>query len=94
MPNESKSKLIETPVKLENTLIEFSKAPQDVRFATAVAAYAQLLRGGNYIGSYSYDDVIKLALSAKGRDIYGYRSEFINLVRLAGSAAGMKPSGN
>ena len=94
LPNENKSKLIETPVRVADSLESLESAPQDVRFATAVAAYAQLLRGGKYTGSYSYDDVIKLALSAKGRDTYGYRSEFINLVRLAGSTAGMKPNGN
>ena len=94
LPNESKSRLIETPVKLESTLTELAQAPQDVRFATAVAAYGQLLRGGKFTGSYSYNDVIKLALSAKGDDPYGYRSEFINLVRLADTAAAMKPTGN
>ncbi len=94
LPNEDKSKLIETPVRVADSLENLESAPQDTRFATAVAAYAQLLRGGKYTGSYSYDDVIKLALSAKGNDPYGYRAEFINLVRLAGSAAGMKPSGN
>ncbi len=94
LPKENKSKLIETPVQIKNTINEFSQASQDVRFATAVAAYAQLLRGGKYTGTYSYDDVINMALSAKGQDIYGYRSEFINLVRLANSAAKMQSSGN
>jgi len=94
LPNEDKSKLIETPVRISDGLESLQSASQDTRFATAVAAYAQLLRGGKYTGSYSYDDVIKLALSAKGNDPYGYRSQFINLVRLAGSAAGMKPNGN
>ena len=94
LPNESKSKLIETPVRIAHARDDFSSAPQDVQFATAVAAYGQLLRGGKYTGSYSYDDVVKLALSAKGQDIYGYRAEFINLVRLAGSAAKIKAQGN
>jgi len=94
LPNEDKSKLIETPVRIADSLENLESAPRDARFATAVAAYAQLLRGGKYTGNYSYDDVIKLALSAKGNDPYGYRSQFINLVRLAGSAAGIKPSGN
>jgi hypothetical protein len=34
----------------------------------------------------SYDDVIALAQSARGDDPFGYRAEFINLVRLAKSA--------
>ena len=94
LPNEDKSKLIETPVRIAAGFESFENVPQDARFATAVAAYGQLLRGGKYTGSYSYDDIVKLALSAKGADTYGYRSEFINLVRLAGTAAGVKPSGN
>ena len=94
LPKESTSKLIETPVKIADTLDKFADAPQDARFATAVAAYAQLLRGGKYTGTYSYDDVIKTALSAKGTDTYGYRAEFINLVRLARSTAKMKAQGN
>jgi len=37
------------------------------------------------MGDYSYDDLLSLASSAKGKDEFGYRSEFINLVRLAKS---------
>ncbi len=94
LPNEEKSKLIETPIRISDQRQSIEQAPQDTRFATAVAAYGQLLRGGKYTGSYSYDDVIKLALSAKGNDPYGYRAQFINLVRLAGTAAKMQPNGN
>ena len=53
----------------------FEEAPQDARFATAVAGFAELLRGGRYIGSLSYDDVLQdrqrlhaaLTSSATGR---------------------------
>ena len=43
-----------------------------------------------FTGSYSYDERIELALSARGDDRFGYRAEFINLVRLAKSAAEME----
>ena len=66
-------------------------APRDVRYAAAVAAFGQLLRGGQYTGDFSYDDVIALAQAARGEDPFGYRSEFINLVRLAQAAAAMAP---
>ena len=66
-------------------------APQDARFAVAVAAFGQLLRGGQYTQDFSYDDVIALAQAARGQDPFGYRSEFISLVRLAQSAAAMAP---
>ncbi len=93
LPNESKSKLISTPVdgSLEHATLE--AVPTEARFATAVAGFAQLLRGDATIGNYSYDDVIATAQAAKGEDIYGYRAEFINLVRLAKSAQALKPLG-
>ncbi len=55
----------------------------EVAWATAVAGFAQLLKQSDYIGTYTYDTVIKLALKGKGDDVNGYRAEFINLVRLA-----------
>ncbi len=35
---------------------------------------------------YSFDDIIALAQTARGPDSFGYRAEFLNLVRLAKSA--------
>ena len=66
-------------------------APRETRFAIAVAAFGQLLRGGRYTGEFSYEDVIELARAAKGDDQFGYRAEFINLVRLAETAASLEP---
>ena len=66
-------------------------ASQDAQFAAAVAAFGQLLRGGQYTGDFGYDDVIALAQSARGEDPFGYRTEFVSLVRLAQSAAAMAP---
>ena len=65
-------------------------APADVRFAAAVAAFGQLLRGGRYTEDYDYDDVIAAAQAARGEDAFGYRTEFVNLVRLARTAAAME----
>lgn len=91
LPNEEKSKLLTTPIdsKLEVSAIE--RASTEARFATSVAAFGQLLRGESMTQNFSYDDVISLAQSAKGADNFGYRAEFINLVRMAKSAAGLKP---
>ena len=66
-------------------------APRDIRFAAAVAAFGQILRGGRYTRDYGYDDVIAAAQAARGEDRFGYRAEFIGLVRLAGTAATMAP---
>ena len=58
-------------------------------FAAGVAAFGQLLRGETHMGSFTYDDVIELTKDARGADEFGYRSEFLNLVRLAKSAKAM-----
>jgi Ca-activated chloride channel homolog len=85
LPKDEASKLITLP--LTPALEKSDTQPSaDVRFATAVAAYGQLLRGSPYLGGYGYDDVIALAQGAKGDDPFGYRAEFVNLVRLAKSA--------
>ena len=63
---------------------------QEAGFATAVAGFAQILKGGKYTGNYSYDAVIELAQKTKGDDPYGYRTEFIQLVRKAKTAAAMR----
>ncbi len=54
-------------------------------FAAAVAAFGQILRGGKYLNDYSYADIAQLAANARGKDMQGYRSEFMQLVNLAGT---------
>ena len=89
LPGESSSREIATPIDKRNETAKISDAPAESRFASAVAAFGQILRGDSYIRAYNCDDVIKLAQEAKGGDRFGYRSEFINLVRLAKTAAAM-----
>ena len=90
-PKSDTSQLMTIPVTPSNEVAGGRAALREARFAAAVAAFGQLLKGGRYTGSYSYDDVIALAQSAKGDDRFGYRAEFINLVRLAKSAAALEP---
>ncbi len=91
LPDSDTSTLIAAPVKRASEVASVSQASGDDRFAASVAAFGQVLRGGRYTGSFSYDDVVSLAQSAKGEDRFGYRAEFINLVRLAKSAAALEP---
>lgn len=86
LPGEKESKLIERPISLSDKAANISSLSDDVRFAGAVAAFGQLLRDEMYTKSYTFDDVLQLAGSARGKDEYGYRSEFLNLVRLAKTA--------
>ncbi|MCG8545472.1 MAG: DUF3520 domain-containing protein, partial [Alphaproteobacteria bacterium] len=64
-------------------------AAREARWASAVAGFGQLLKGGKYTGDFAYADVIALAKGAKGPDEFGYRAEFLNLVRLARSASAL-----
>jgi Ca-activated chloride channel family protein len=89
-PDEDTSKLITTPITTANEVSSIDKANNDTRFATSVAAFGQLLKGGKYTADFSYEDVIDLAQGSKGEDNFGYRTEFVNLVRLAKSSAAMK----
>jgi Ca-activated chloride channel family protein len=83
-PKEDVSNLVELPIT--NSATALGGASTDVRFSTAVAAFGQLLKGEPYTQSYSFDDVLTLAQSARGDDPFGYRAEFLNLLRLAKSA--------
>jgi Ca-activated chloride channel family protein len=92
LPEEDSSRLITRPVTRRDAVVLGSGATgREAGFATAVAAFAQLLKGGKYTGDYSYDDVIALAQQTRGDDPYGYRTEFVQLVRKAKTAAAMQP---
>jgi Ca-activated chloride channel family protein len=91
LPETSKSQLTTSAVTEALESPALASASQEARFAAAVAAFGQILRGGQYTGNYSYEDVIDLAQSAKGVDEFGYRTEFINLVRLAKTAQALEP---
>ena len=58
-------------------------APDDQRFAIAVAAFGQKLRGEPQLAGMAYPDIAALANGARGDDPEGYRAEFVKLVRTA-----------
>ncbi|MCY1495828.1 marine proteobacterial sortase target protein [compost metagenome] len=89
-PDGDKSELITTPVTEANAVPALAEAPNDVRFSVAVAAFGQKLSGVTALADYSYDSVIDLATAAKGADPFGYRGEFVNLVRLAKGLGGSR----
>lgn len=91
LPQGRVSRLITQPVKVKDTIVSLDQAPQEARFASAVAAFGQKLRDESYIGDFSYDAIAALANQAKGEDTFGYRSEFIQLVRLAKTIAMIEP---
>ena len=92
-PDAETSTLINRAVTTADAFESVEAAPREARFAAAVAGFGQLLRGGRHTGGYGYDEVIALAQGARGEDPFGYRAEFLGLVRLAKSAAAMEPLG-
>jgi len=87
LPGQDSSTQIDVPLlkaDLEESSLE--TASNNFKFAAAVAGFAQLLRGGTYMGDFDYADVIALARDAKGEDAFGYRAEFVQLAQLAASA--------
>lgn len=78
-PDGDQSKLITHA--LVDSHIAIDKTSDNFRWSAAVAGFGMLLRDSEFKGNLTYDDVIKMAQSAKGKDPEGYRIEFINLVK-------------
>ncbi|OCO98999.1 MULTISPECIES: VWA domain-containing protein [unclassified Ensifer] len=89
-PDGDTSELMTTPVTEANAVPALGEASGDVRFSVAVAAFGQKLSGVSALSDYGYDAVIDLASGAKGADPFGYRGEFVNLVRLAKGLGGSR----
>ena len=80
LPGQDRSRLIETPVQRSSLQ---HRPGESLRFATAVAGYADLLRGGGNVGDWTWDDVAATARGSLGEDRWGLRQEFLGLVESA-----------
>lgn len=80
-PGADVSQLIELPISGSET------ADSEARFAAAIAGFGQLLRGSNYLGDWNYAQAIELANANRGADDFGYRTQAVQLMRLAQSLA-------
>ncbi len=76
-PGTSRSELITHPVRLGAAN---QRTSDDFRFAASVASFGMLLRGSEYKGSATADDVLSGARGALGDDDGQYRAEFVKLV--------------
>jgi Ca-activated chloride channel family protein len=81
-PGEDTSRLIETPIARPHEPRRYAPSAS-LRFATAVAAYADALRGGKNIGDWRWQDIDRAARQALGRDPWNERAEFVELVGAA-----------
>jgi len=82
-PDSDHSKLVEIPLSQNMLQRRLANTSESFRFAAAVAAFGDLLRGGKYSEQFTYHDVLQLARSSRGKDIFGYRGGFLNMVRTA-----------
>ncbi|WP_025808532.1 vWA domain-containing protein [Pseudomonas chlororaphis] len=91
-PQDGSSRLIERPILASQQHGKLAQASDDLRFAAAVAAFAQQLKDGRYTGDFGLKDTVALARGAKGEDRFGLRGEFVQLAELAQSLQTAAPA--
>lgn len=79
-PNADISKYMDTTMNSANVTAEMS---QNMGFASAVAEFGMLLRDSKFKADSSYDSVLKRAQANIGKDIFGFRGEFLEMVEIA-----------
>jgi Ca-activated chloride channel family protein len=82
-PTEQESQLIEIAINKNKIIQKLDDTSNNYQFSAAVAGFAQLLRGGVNLSTMELSNIILLAQQGKGKDVHGYRAEFINMVKLA-----------
>ncbi|MDA3865690.1 MAG: DUF3520 domain-containing protein [Salinivirgaceae bacterium] len=80
-PDGDKSILLEQIIF--NSSTDLNRTSDNYRFSAAVAGFGMLLRNSEFKGDLTWKSVIEMAQSGKGRDENGYRSEMIQLAKLA-----------
>lgn len=80
-PDGDVSKLFSFSVRDDAAGIE--KKSREFKFAASVAAFGLLLSESPFKGSATFEQVLSLGQAGKGEDEYGYRAEFLGLVRNA-----------
>ena len=89
LPGQSQSVLLSQPVPVGSKPL--AGASNSTRFALAVAAYGQQLRGGQYNGKMGWNDIIRLAQQSAQPDAHGLRAELIELAKIAQSLSAIQP---
>lgn len=79
-PDQDISKYMDTVMTSANILAEMS---QNMGFASSVAEFGMLLRDSQFKADSSYDSVLKRAKATIGKDTFGFRGEFLELVERA-----------
>lgn len=79
-PDQDISKYMDTVMTSANILAEMS---QNMGFASSVAEFGMLLRDSQFKADSSYDSVLDRAKANIGKDTFGFRGEFLELVERA-----------
>jgi Ca-activated chloride channel family protein len=82
-PEGDTSKLITAPITKDLIVGDAMQTGNDQRFAAAVAAFGQKLKGSNYGETLTWQQIADLGNGSKGADTNGYRAEFVQMVHLA-----------
>ncbi len=89
-PQGDESKLL-NKVLFKGELKPFEKMSNDFRFATAAAAFGQLLRDGKFLNGFTAKQIADIAAHAKGEDDGGDRAEFVQLIRTYADTPQVQP---
>jgi len=65
---------------LKGKPLALKKTSDNFRFSAAVAEFGMLLRESEFKGDASLREALLMAQSAKGKDPFGYRAEFLGLI--------------
>ena len=89
LPGQSNSRLIQKVVSNVGSGSVSATAPEATRWAMAVAAFSQRLRGDPWMSaSFKNAAILELAQGARGDDPYGERAAFVQMVRAADGLQG------
>jgi Ca-activated chloride channel homolog len=86
-PKSERSELLS--VSVANQPRPLSQSSENVRFASAVAAFGMYLRRSEFAGDTNPSAIYDLASGALGKDPNGHRAEFLSLVQAQGKRDGM-----
>ncbi|NND33898.1 MAG: DUF3520 domain-containing protein [Saprospiraceae bacterium] len=78
-PDGSASKLMSQPVK---AIVDQKSQSENYKWASAVAGFGMLLRDSEFKQHATLENMLLLAQGSKGKDTFGYRTEFIHLMKV------------
>lgn len=84
LPGERDSQLMQRVVSNAGGDRVSAQPPESTRWAIAVAAFGQRLRGDPWLGDgFDWDAVLQQAQGSRGEDPYGERAAFVQMIRAA-----------